>query len=187
MLKRSIYCFLSLSLLIPEASAQHLRPPQLDIVVKRNKTASSKTESRTEKPRDQEGQGRVKSTKRTTESFQIEATIKSKEVKRTFKEYTADVYVLGVSLANKRDFILLDKVTTTFDLVPRGVQVFKTKPVTLKSSKGRGGDKGQKYSGYLVVVKDDKGELVKSRASKTSFMKKVEMLDAAKIGDKIQL
>lgn len=97
------------------------------------------------------------------------------------------MYVLGVSLANKRDFILLDKVTTTFDLVPRGVQVFKTKPVTLKSSKGRGGDKGQKYSGYLVVVKDDKGELVKSRASKTSFMKKVEMLDAAKIGDKIQL
>lgn len=182
---------LAILLIWPLFAQAFERPAQVDIVVRQNKSSDSESEYTEDRgrraPSNDPNQSNLKRKKTTKESFKIEAKIKSKEFKRTFKNCTAQVYVLGRDANDSKSYTLVATKQEKFDLNPGKITVVQTDAVTLTSIKDGKKESGKEYGGYLVVIRDADGDVIKTKATKSSVLRKLDLLSKAKTGEKFRL
>jgi hypothetical protein len=148
---------LALPFALPASAAP---PAQMEIVVQKDKKTRYSGADYDDKSQD----------------FQFTVRIKNKEVNRGFERLKATLLVVGKE-TTADVFQMLDRTESEFDLPVKGEHEFDGHPVMLEFDDNKYMKHGVKYEGYVVVVRDGKGEIVASKATKASWLKNLDKLE----------
>ena len=149
-----------------DAAATAIRQPaQIDVVVKKGlKRGFSGT--------DYDNQ-------RDVLSFSV--SVKNKEFQKEYTNLTAALYVYGRSTTTAYYQLLLKHTSKAFDL-PKGKSYeFEGGTISLDYDENYTAKFGVKYAGYVLVVRDESGNVLKAKAMNQSFVTKLEKLDQIQV------
>lgn len=141
------------------------QPAQIDIVVKKGlKRGYSGTDY---------------DNKRDVMSFTVQ--IKSKEFRTDYKTLKATLYVYGRNTSTQL-FQLLLKESSELDLPRGGSHEFDGGTLSLEYDDNYSAQFGVKYAGYVLVIRDEQGAVVKAKSTNQSFVNNVDKLDEIGVG-----
>lgn len=133
--------------------------PKIDIVVKKGKDRS-KTSSAS-----------------TLETFEFAVQVKALAYETKVEGAIVELYILSVSNANPNMFNVIHASQEKFDLSSTPYSI-STPLLQVKYSKTGG---GAKLGGYLVIVTDAEGNLLDTKATRTSFVREMERIRTAPV------
>ena len=110
-----------------------------------------------------------------SQQFQFNVRIKNKEMAKSFAKLRATMVVTGKD-TTREIYTILDHKESPFDLPLKGMHEFEGNSVSLEYDDNKYAKYGTKYEGYAIVVEDEAGNIVASKASGTSLLKKFAKL-----------
>jgi hypothetical protein len=116
-----------------------------------------------------------------TEKIQFDLSIRNNSMSKPTGELTATFFVIGEDAGERKKYKLLQKEKIDFSLESRGTHTATTPEVKLKWD-NTDAIFGEKYRGWVMLVKDDTGEVV-SEAASSSFLDSTAYLDEMSVGD----
>lgn len=117
------------------------------------------------------------------QKFCFTVRIKSKEFSRTLENLQVELYVFGKVVTGKW-YELLDKASASFSLPAEKEHKFKGNPVELVYDDNKSAQFGVKYTGYLVFVQGQSGNIIAKKGSKKSFIKHIDAFRNMGVGQK---
>ena len=124
--------------------------------------------------------GKTKSKTSTTgrqETYEFTVTIKNLDGIHGHREMKAELFAIGENRSDHSMYNVIATKTSSFDLARGAEHAFKSDFFYVKYYSGS----GMTLGGYLVLVYDRNGTLVKSKATKSSFEKGIKTIRAAEI------
>lgn len=123
-----------------------------------------------------------------TKSFFPEVLIRNDEL-LTFKGNTIRVVIIAEDLRYEEQKLIVSASTLTSDFVDRGDTVLESDAFRLRQYEYDSSYSsyeyayGYEYEGYIVVVKNSKGEITHTRASKSKYLSNMQAIMNCKAGD----
>lgn len=123
-----------------------------------------------------------------TEKFFPEVIIQNDELE-TFKGNTVHVLVVAKDLRNQDQRLIVSASKLQTDLNYRGKTFLESEPFRLRkyeydsSSSSNGYAYGYEYEGYVVVVKNSKGEITHTRATKSKYLSDMQLILKCQAGE----
>ncbi|HAV12591.1 MAG TPA: hypothetical protein DCX06_03705 [Opitutae bacterium] len=123
-----------------------------------------------------------------TKSFFPEVLIRNDEL-LTFKGNTIRVVIVAEDLEYKHQKLIVSASTMKSDFLDRGDTILESDAFRLRvyeyDSDYSNYDYayGYEYEGYIVVIKNSKGEITHTRASKTKYLSNMKMIMNCKAGE----
>ena len=110
--------------------------------------------------------------------------LKNKDLYNAFTGNKAIVILLGQSVDKKEVFKILLNETFEFDVDARSEFVWEGDPVTVKydENASNGYIFGHKYTGYILIIKNKRGEVVFSRSTRKSWIDSIDQILNTKVG-----
>lgn len=116
-----------------------------------------------------------------TEQIQFDLCIRNNSMSKPTGDLSATFYVIGEDAGQRKKYKLLQKEEIDFSLEPRGTHTATTPEIKLKWD-NTDAIFGEKYRGWVMLVKDDAGEVVSESAS-SSFLDSTAYLEEMSVGD----
>ena len=122
-----------------------------------------------------------------TQSFFPEVIIQNDELQK-FKENSVRVVIIAEDLYYKDQRLVVSAGTLKTDLLDRFKTVLESTPFRLRFYEyddSYYGDyaRGYKYEGYVVVIKNSKGEITHTKASKTKYLTNMKVIMECQAGE----
>ena len=111
------------------------------------------------------------------ETYEFTIGVANLDAVRGWRGFTAEFYALGQDRSDHNLFGVVSSKTATFDLPRRGKHEFKSDFFKIKYTSGTGSTLG----GYLVLIYDKEGRLVKIKSTRTSFEKNIQKIREARV------
>ena len=111
------------------------------------------------------------------EPYEFTVTIKNLDGIHGHREMKAELFAIGANRSEQSMYNVITTKTSTFDLARGTAHSFKSDFFYVKYYSGS----GMTLGGYMVLVYDRNGTLVKSKATKASFEKGIKTIRAAEI------
>lgn len=110
--------------------------------------------------------------------LQPRITIESDETKKTFQSVKGEVIIIGQEILRKKQYIILDRQSVQFPVIsPYKTIEWEGKPFEFKYDPDYG---GFDYEGYLIVLRNKKGEVVITKGSSATWTRTADALVKAK-------
>jgi hypothetical protein len=116
-----------------------------------------------------------------TEKVQFDLAIRNNSMSKPTGELSATFFVIGEDAGERKKYKLLQKEEMDFSLEARGTHTATTPELKLKWD-NTDAIFGEKYRGWVLLVKDDTGEVV-SEAASSSFLDSTAYLEEMEAGD----
>ena len=116
-----------------------------------------------------------------TEKIQFDLSIRNNSLSKPTGELSASFFVIGEDAGERKKYKLLQKEEIDFSLEARGTHTATTPEIKLKWD-NTDAIFGEKYRGWVMLVKDDTGEVV-SEAASSFFLDSTDYLDEMEVGD----
>jgi len=116
-----------------------------------------------------------------TEKIQFDLSIRNNSMSHPTGELNATFFVIGEDAGERNKFKLLQKEEMTFSLEARDTHEATTEEITLKWD-NTNAIFGEKYRGWVLLVRDDSGDIV-SEAASSSFLRSTAYLEDMEAGD----
>lgn len=122
-----------------------------------------------------------------TNSYFPEVVIENDDID-TYKDNSVRIVVIAEDKGNEELMLIVSASTLKADFLERGKTILDSDPFHLRSyeynsSGGYDYEFGYEYTGYVVVVKNSKGEITHSRASKSKYLTNMSAIINCKAGD----
>lgn len=121
--------------------------------------------------------------KKETVSCSIELKKTSKEPCN--REFTAHVYIFAESLLDNSKKIIIHK-EHKFNFKSKATSTFSSESASVQNYKGwssiSNGKYGAEYHGYLVVVEDDRGNIISVESNQTTYEKNIASIKGKAVG-----
>ena len=111
------------------------------------------------------------------ETYEFTLGVTNLDQVKGWRGFTAEFYALGQDRSDHKLFGVVSSKTETFDLPRRGEHKFKSDFFKIKYTSGTGFTLG----GYMVLIYDSGGRLVKIKSSRSSFEKNIQKIREAKV------
>ena len=117
------------------------------------------------------------------ESVSIDVVLRKTSAEPYEAELSLDVIMLGRTLQLDR-YVIIEHSKSTFGLtdVNKNLYEYKCGPADIRNMKG-GRNQGVEYEGFVVIVRDSRGEVVSVKANRLEFEKNAGALLHANKGD----
>jgi hypothetical protein len=117
--------------------------------------------------------------KRDQITFNVKLT--NNDGKQTFERCKAEFYVFGQSIVDRRAYKLFGVDHSEFSLAPRGAHEFTTVEVVSQYDT-TGARFGARYDGWVIVVRNEKGEVIMKKGSTPTWLPVAEKLGTLRPG-----
>ena len=117
------------------------------------------------------------------QTFDPSVIFKNKDLYNAFTSNKATVILLGESVKNKKVFKILLKETFDFKVDARSEFVWEGDPVTVTydENASNGYIFGHKYTGYILIIKNKRSEVVFSRSTRKSWIDSIDSILNTKV------
>ena len=117
------------------------------------------------------------------QTFDPSVIFKNKDLYNPFTGNKATVILLGESVKNKKVYKILLKETFDFKVDARSEFVWEGDPVTVKydENASNGYIFGHKYTGYILIIKNKRSEVVFSRSTRKSWIDSIDQILNTKV------
>lgn len=116
------------------------------------------------------------------EQLNLSISIKNREVAKDFIGLKGLFFAFSEDVSGYRGYKLIIKEKFDFNLLRQDTYVHRCRPVSQRYDDSGFYKYGLKYAGYVIVIRDEKGAILRSRATKSSWLKNLEKLDRMQPG-----
>ncbi len=116
-----------------------------------------------------------------TEKIQFDLSIRNNSMSKPTGDLSATFFVIGEDAGERKKYKLLQKEEIDFSLEARGTHTATTPELKLKWD-NTDAIFGEKYRGWVMLVKNDTGEVI-SEAASSSFLDSTAYLEEMSVGD----